>query len=284
MNYLNEFESKQNYNSASFDFCINESKQIKCDYVQKVGTDLVSMSIRKSILTPKIFANGSTSTRREYFGQNHSPMTSNKQPPGSYTKYSIELTLLNNRITLGHLNVIQCTKQNRLHIEFDSYKGQTILLASLNVTEKLLTLANSMDKIKIKDNNRNETSASSAASISVKTLANTGIAQIKLNIPELVIKIERYLHFDYSLLAQVNLLLSLKIIPAGRRANNSTNYNNDTNNHNHKYASHWKMPNGHSQPQLAISFDIKSSAEMFSTSLVSKSSIELKSKFFSANL
>ncbi|KAH9493435.1 hypothetical protein DERF_014182 [Dermatophagoides farinae] len=175
--YIREYESKQNYDSASFDFCISESNDVKCDYVQKIGNDMIDMIVKKSISTPK-------------------PLSANQSLSIIYTKYSIDINLSssssssspstssNTRLTLGHLNVYQTAfaHQQQLRMEFDNvYNAETMLLGYWNITE--LT-------------NRTK---------------HVDIIQIKLNIPTIILWSKRYPHqLVYTKMMNVNILITLK--------------------------------------------------------------------------
>ncbi|KAH9422398.1 hypothetical protein DERP_003074 [Dermatophagoides pteronyssinus] len=269
-NYLNEYEIRQNYNSLSFDFCLSEILNVKCDYVQKIGNDIINMIIKKSILLPKLQLSSIIN-----------------QSSIIYTKYSIDLNLSsstttttslsnhNKRLTLGHLNVYETfdndddddenyVNNHQLRMEFDSYNGQTLSLGYWNISSIKSNLAVDNDKEK---SSLNKTSAT-----------ESDIIQIKLNIPTIILWSKRYLHqLLYSETMNTNILITLKLInlindhkqpqPEQQPQPTSSNIDND-------FRSNSRL--NHAKKQLKINFDIKTNVELMANSLAWKNSVELE--------
>ena len=272
-NYLNEYEIRQNYNSLSFDFCLSEILNVKCDYVQKIGNDIINMIIKKSILLPKLQLSSIIN-----------------QSSIIYTKYSIDLNLSssstttslnhNKRLTLGHLNVYETfdnddnddknyVNNHQLRMEFDSYNGQTLSLGYWNISSIKSSFA--VDNDKEKSLNKTTTTTSATES---------DIIQIKLNIPTIILWSKRYLHqLLYSETMNTNILITLKLIniindhkqPQQEQSQQQTSSNIDND-----FGSN--SPLNHDKKQLKINFDIKTNVELMANSLAWKNSIELESK------
>uniref|UniRef100_A0A6P6Y7H6 Uncharacterized protein LOC113795267 n=1 Tax=Dermatophagoides pteronyssinus TaxID=6956 RepID=A0A6P6Y7H6_DERPT len=131
-NYLNEYEIRQNYNSLSFDFCLSEILNVKCDYVQKIGNDIINMIIKKSILLPKL-----------------------------------QLSSIINQSSIidDDENYVN---NHQLRMEFDSYNGQTLSLGYWNISSIKSSFAVDNDKEKSLNKTTTTTSATESDIIQIK--------------------------------------------------------------------------------------------------------------------
>lgn len=115
------YERAHNYKASSFDFCVRENddgRQYKCDFVQRHGTDLVKVTMRKTI---RFAVDGD---------DDHDHRTS----PSIYTKYSVNVAMLSSSVhlTMCHLTVVQTA--NEVRIKLMNHQGQTIPLARFDLS------------------------------------------------------------------------------------------------------------------------------------------------------
>lgn len=232
--HVADFESKQSTNSSSFDFCVNEVFQFKCDFMQWIGTDMASVTVRKSVVVlvaPKQLPHDHTSADDD---------PANKGTT-LYSKYSIGLSVLKYKLTVGHLNVIQFSSDSEmksyLHVEYDSYRGQTVPVGRFEVSH---TASDGDDSIGGGDGGDRQTGDDAE-------LANK-VAHIKLSLPDVVMWTKKSWHSDHSLVIHVNALLHVQLAHSGPVCHECPHHN---------------------MSMLDITADVQTTAEIVTSSLVS---------------
>lgn len=115
---VQDYEKKQNFNASSYDFCVKNGHNYKCDYVQWHGTSVASVTVRKSInLLNKVHE---TSGSKQI-----------------YTKYSVEMNMFDLRVSPCHLIVTQSldasSQLNKLDIKLVTHRGLIVPLANFDV-------------------------------------------------------------------------------------------------------------------------------------------------------
>ncbi len=121
---VGEFKASHNVTASSFDFCITEASNYKCDYVQVLGNELASVEMRKSISISKpstsLWLNGSSSAR--------------PQSTYIYAEHSLSTVISKYKLTVAHLSLIQIKSsegKSRLRVQLQTPTGDTIPLANV---------------------------------------------------------------------------------------------------------------------------------------------------------
>lgn len=120
---VGECKASHNATASSFDFCISEGRNYKCDYVQALGNELASIEMRKSISISKpssLLLNGSSIAWPE--------------STYIYAEHSLSTVISKYKLTVAHLSLIQIKSRwgkSRLRVQLQTQTADTIPLANV---------------------------------------------------------------------------------------------------------------------------------------------------------
>lgn len=138
---VEEFKASHNATASSFDFCITEGSNYKCDYVQVLGNELASLEMRKSITISKASShllNGSS--------------IASPQSTYIYAEHSLSTVISKYQLTVAHLSLIQIKSRwgrSRLRVQLQTQTADTIALANVPLDDSLFEQAANASAVKI---------------------------------------------------------------------------------------------------------------------------------------